>query len=90
MEYIYRELPPRYPGEVFTVPAVVVGYDFGTVPGIVFSKLTWTNIDNNVDREYLQVQEIKDHNECGLLNLSIPSQLTNTTFQLELYVKENS
>ena len=86
MEYIYRDLPPRYPGEMFTVTAVVVGSDLGTVPGIIHSKVS----ANNSYTMYLQVQEIRDHRECGLLNFSIQSQLTNTTHELQLYVYENT
>ena len=88
MEYIYRELPPRYPGEIFTLPAVVVGNDFGTVSGIVHSKLLWKNA-NNITK-VLQVQEIRGHRTCGLLNFTIQTQLTNTTYEIQLYVQENT
>ena len=89
IDYIYRELPPRYSGEVFTVSAVVVGYDFGTVPGIVHSKMVWRTANNITLEKYLQVQEIREHTQCGLLNFSIQSQLTNETSMLQLYVQEN-
>lgn len=40
VEYIlYKQVPSQYPGELFTVPAVVVGNDFGTVPGVVYAEL---------------------------------------------------
>ena len=89
IEYIYRELPPRYPGEVFTLPAVVVGNDFGTVPGVVYTKILWTNANNITDKHYLPVQDFRDQTRCSLLQLSIPSELTNIDYELQLYVNEN-
>ena len=86
--YIYRDLTAYYPGEVFTIPAVVVGTDFGSVPGIVHPKLTW-KVQNNVEM-YLQVQEIKVIEECGLLTFSIQSKTVNTNYELQLFVKENN
>ena len=83
MEYIYRELPPRYPGEVFTVPAVVVGYDFGTVPGIVHSDILQNEGDISLARsQYLQ--QLSSHVKCTDLYFSIQSALTDTKLTLEL------
>ena len=90
IDYIYRELTPRYPGEVFTVPAVVVGKDFGTVPGVVHSKLLWINTDNVTHKDYLPVQDFRNQTQCSLLQLSISSRLTNIEYKLLLYVKENA
>ena len=85
MEYIYRELPPRYPGEVFTVPAVVVGYDFGTVPGIVHSDILQNERDISLARsQYLQ--RLSSHVKCTDLYFSIQSALTDTNLTLELQV----
>ena len=89
MEYIYRELPPRYPGEVFTVPAVVVGYDFGTVPGVVFSELVGNNENSSIGQNQ-RVQEIKNHRVCTKLNFSIESQITDTKHRVQLNVSQNA
>ena len=89
MEYIYRELPPRYPGEVLTVPAVVVGYDFGTVPGIVFSELVGNNENSSIGQNQ-RVQEIKNHGACTKLNFSIESQITDTKHRVQLNVSQNA
>ncbi len=32
-----HHLLPRYPGEIFTVPVIVAGYDNGAVPGAVYA-----------------------------------------------------
>ena len=85
MEYIYRELPPCYPGEVFIVPAVVVGYDFKTVPGIVLSELVVNNVNSSIGQNQ-RVQEIKNHRECTKLNFSIESQITDTKHRVQLNV----
>ena len=89
-EYIYQNTSSYYPGEKFAIPAVVVGNDFGTVPGIVHSKLTWISNTNGVSVEYLQVQEIKNTERCSSLIFSIQSQMTNTNHELQLFVKENT
>lgn len=92
-EYIYLNLSSYYPGEIFIIPAVVVGNDFGTVPGIVHSKLTWVSRENSVNNDnimYLQLQEIKDTEQCSLLTFSIQSQITNTDHELQLFVKEET
>ena len=89
MEYIYRELPPRYPGEVFIVSAVAVGYDFGTVPGIVFSELVENNVNSSL-RQNQRVQEIKNYRTCTKLNFSIESQITDTKHRVQLNVGQNA
>ena len=89
MKYIYRKLPPRYPGEVFTVPAVVVGYGLGTVPGVVFSELVG-NSENLSIGQNQRVQEIKNHRACTKLNFSIESQITDTKHTIQLNVGQNA
>ena len=88
-EYIYQNLSSYYPGEKFTISAVVVGNDFGTVPGIVHSKLTWISSANSIKAEYLHVQEIKNTEQCNSLIFSIQSHMTNTNHELQLFIKEN-
>ena len=89
MEYIYRELPSHYPGEVFTVSAIVVGYDFGTVPGVVFSELVGNNENSSIEQNQ-RVQEIKNHRECKKLNFSIETPLTNVVHTIQLIVGQNA
>ena len=89
MEYIYRELPPRYPGEVFTVSAIVVGYDFGTVLGVVFSELVGNNENSSIGQNQ-RVQEIKNHRVCTKLNFSIESQMTDKKHRIQLNVGQNA
>lgn len=43
MKYIERKTPPHYPGELFTVSAIVVGCGFGTISGIVHSEVVIQN-----------------------------------------------
>ena len=68
MDYIYRQLPPRYAGELFTVSLVVVGYDFGTVQGVVY---TVPSSENNSIAVGQRVQEITDHRKCTDLNIMV-------------------
>ena len=88
MEYIYRKLSPRYPGEVFTVPAVVVGYDFGIVPGIVYSEL-FKNTGNSSIGNNQRVQEIANHRDCTKLNFSIETIQTGTLHAIQMSVSHH-
>ena len=88
-EFIYTNNFLCYPGENFAISAVVVGNDFGTVPGIVHSKLTWISNSNRAKTKYLQVQEIKSTEQCSSLTFSIQSQRTNINYELQLFIEEN-
>ena len=89
MAYIYKELPPRYPGEVFSVLAVVVGNDFGTVPGLVYSEVSFSETNSSLIQNQ-RIQEIKGHQECTWLNFSLVSPLTNTVQTLKLTTNANA
>ena len=89
MEYIFRELPPRYPGEVFTVPAVVVGYDFGTVPGIVYSELLGDDGYSSIMQNH-GVHEIKNHRGCTRLSFSIETPLTDVIHTIQLNIGKSA
>ena len=88
IDYIYRELPRRYPGEVFTVPASVVGYDFGTVPGVVYSKLL-DDGGNTTIKENQFVQEVNTR-ECKQLTFSIQTLSTNSKHTILLNTNRNT
>ena len=85
MEYIYRKLPSRYPGEVFNVSVVIVGYDFGTVPGIVYSELLEDATQSSLGQNQ-HIQEVKDHRECTQLIFSIETSLTHKLHAIRLKV----
>ena len=85
MEYIYRKLPARYPGELFTVAAVVVGYDFGSAFGVVYSEIL-ENDNMSFIGQNQRVQEIKNHRECTQLKLSIETLLIDREHIIQLYV----
>ena len=89
VEYIlYKRVPPRYPGELFTVPAVVVGNDFGTTPGVVYSEIL--NSEGNVSLlQSQQVQEFKMHRKCVQLTYSVHSPLT-TEISIKLSANHKS
>ena len=88
-EFIYRELQPHYPGEVFTVPAIVVGYDFGTVPGIVFSELLGSDGNSSIGHNQ-GVQEIEALRECTLLNFSIETPQTGIEYRIQFNASQNT
>ena len=81
MDYIYRRLPPRYAGELFTVSLVVVGYDFGTVLGVVYTVPSSENISLS-SRQH--IQEITDHRKCTDLNITIQASEERATYSLIL------
>ena len=66
-----------YPGQTITIPAVVVGQDFGTVAGSVFAQFRHTpdttdsvHIDQKQDNNIIAVE----HSQCGDLEYTIFSQ----------------
>ena len=89
MDYIYRELPPRYPGEVFTIPAVVVGYDLGTVLGVVHSECLGNDGNSSIGQNQ-RVQEIKNHRQCTQLKFFVESLQMDTVLTIQLNVSRNA
>ena len=62
-----------YPGQTITIPAVVVGQDFGTVNGSVFAQFLHTPYTtDSVDTE--QKQKAVEHSQCSNLKYTIFSQ----------------
>ena len=88
-DFIYKKITPRYPGESFFVSAVVVGNDFGTVPGLVYSEVSFSET-NSLLVQNQRIQEIKRHQECTRLNFSLNSPLTNTVQTLKLTSNVNA
>ena len=64
-----------YPGQTITIPAVVVGQDFGTVTGSVFAQLFHT-IDS-VHMEQEQYNIAVEHSQCSNHKYTIFSQRKN-------------
>ena len=61
-----------YPGQTITVPAVVVGQDFGTVTGSVYAKLLNTSFD--VEMKLGQNVSNINQNQCSSIKYTIFSQ----------------
>ena len=73
-----------YPGQTITIPAVVVGQDFGTVAGSVFTQFLHTpDTTDSVDME-LRHSIAVEHSQCSNLEYSIFSQSENSTAVLVL------
>ena len=86
VSYIFKQLPPRYPGELFTVPIVIVGKDMGTVQGVAYASVLQQK-KNDVNAEILNtqhVQEIADHRKCSSLELTIQSKETRHKQTIQL------
>ena len=63
-----------YPGQTITIPAVVVGQDFGTVNGSVFAQFLHTpDTTDSVDMEPRHSIAV-EHSQCSNLEYSIFSQ----------------
>ena len=87
INYIFSSIESLYPGEKFTISLVLVGYNFGTVNGIVYTNLIGK--DNNTSlgpNQYLQ--EIREHRECTELEFWIQSLSTNFPLTLQLGVQK--
>ena len=64
-----------YPGQTITIPAVVVGQDFGTVTGSVFAQLLHTPYtSDSVHMEQKQDNIAVEHSQCSNLEYAIFSQ----------------
>ena len=61
-----------YPGQTITIPAVVVGQDFGTVTGSVFAQLFHTT--DSVHMEQKQYNIAVEHSQCSNHKYTIFSQ----------------
>ena len=91
LDYMFVKLSPRYPGEIFTISAVLVGYDFGTVPGNIYAHSFIENYNAQTSIGFKQrLQEVKEHQQCVQLEYSIQSPLTNTLHIIQLNVSQNA
>ena len=69
----------RYPGELFTLPAMLVGSDFGPTSGIVHSRLLTDNSKQQKTDAYLDTpSQLLHHSSCTKLNYTIFSATTGT------------
>ena len=64
-----------YPGQTITIPAVVIGQDFGTATGSVFAQFLQTPYTtDSVDMEQRQNSIAVEHSQCSNLEYTIFSQ----------------
>ena len=64
-----------YPGKTITIPAVVIGEDFGTAIGSVFAQFLHTPYTtDSVDMEPRQYSVAVEHSQCSNLEYTIFSQ----------------
>ena len=64
-----------YPGQTITIPAVVVGQDFGTVTGSMFAQFLHTPYTtDSVDMEQIQYSIAVENSHCSNLEYTIFSQ----------------
>ena len=64
-----------YPGQTITIPAVVIGQDFGTATGSVFAQFLHTPYTtDSVDLEQRQNSIAIEHSQCSNLEYTIFSQ----------------
>ena len=75
----------RYSGEVITISAVIVGQDFGTVPGSVYANFFHFEASNSSEVEVLQRDQSQGvkHGTCNNLTYTILSD-TNSIQRLVL------
>ena len=84
---IHREL---YPGETFTVPAVIVGWDFGTTVGMVYSHyITISPSDAMFHDNNPSVQLVSDNKHCTNLNFSLLSSYTPASVTMYINAVHN-
>ena len=64
-----------YPGQTITIPAVVIGEDFGTATGSVFAQFLHTpDTISSIDMELRQYSIAIEHSQCSNLEYTIFSQ----------------
>ena len=70
--FIYKKMPPLYPGEIFTVTAVLVGCSFGTIAGTVYSKVIQKQGETFLSQTQ-EIQEIHSLYNCTQLQYALQS-----------------
>ena len=75
-----------YPGQTITIPAVVVGQDFGTVNGSVFAHVQFLHTPDTTDSVDMELRHsiAVEHSQCSNLEYSIFSQSEESTAVLVL------
>ena len=82
LSYNYANLSLQiYPGEIFTVPIVLVGVDYGTTAGVVYSNIvrSESSIDVKLDSSPDNGRVISDHKQCTSLNYTLSTNRTSET-----------
>lgn len=72
MDFIDREISPLFPGEKFTVPAVLVGCSFGTTAGTVYSKVLQGQGETFLSQTQ-EIQEVRSLYNCTQLQYALQS-----------------
>ena len=86
--YNYTSLSVKvYPGESFTVPILLVGLEYGTTTGIVYTNIlqpegSHIRLDFNPADKYM----ISDHTRCMNLSYSLSSSFDYTPTNVVMYV----
>ena len=83
---VRRLLPRYYPGELFTVPVIVAGYDNGAVPGAVYANPCDKDEVEGSLRDDQYIQEVRDYTTCFLLSLAILTNYTHKSHDIMLNV----
>ena len=66
-----------YPGENFTVPVFLVGMDYGTTTGVVYSNIkSVTYSDVKMDWNTEKGQVISNNKQCTILSYSLSSNVS--------------
>ena len=70
------------PGELFTISAVLVGADFGTSLGNIYTYVLEAEVSNSALDRKIQVQNIVSVNSCTQLQFRINSKASNVTLYM--------
>ena len=74
----------RYPGEIFKVPVVLAGFNYGRVVGTVFANV----LDSAGTLDKAQRSQFVDNTQCSNLTYTVSSSETNRTATVALMVNE--
>ena len=86
--YLHRKV---HPGENFTVPAVIVGWDFGTTVGMIYTHYIATSQSISiVNSNHLHVQSVNDNKQCTNLSFSLRSNHTRDSVTMYINAVHNN
>ncbi len=83
VDFIYSFAGPFFPGEIFSIPLVLVGNDFGSAKGIVWSNLQSLDVSTSLGLNQ-NSQIVAQHRKCTVLNFSIESLAINVAHSLRI------